>query len=233
MTRKTRKVLHGALGLAVLSMAFAPIRIAADTDEADRVRESVTVFNEIMGAPDKAIPNSVLSKAEGIAIFPGTLKGGFVVGAQHGRGIISARLESTREWSAPGFMTLTGGSIGAQIGAQAVDVVLVVMSRRGLTNLVSNEFKVGADAGVAAGPVGREATVGTDVTMRAEILSYSRARGLFAGINLNGSSIRGDDDANQRFYGKPLKTADIIFKPMTAPPAGVPDWQAMLGRYAK
>jgi len=91
----------------------------------------------------------------------------------------------------------------------------------------------GAHAGVAAGPVGREATVGTDVTMRAEILSYSRARGLFAGINLNGSSIRGDDDANQRFYGKPLKTADIIFKPMTAPPAGVPDWQAMLGRYAK
>jgi lipid-binding SYLF domain-containing protein len=219
--------------LAVITLIAVPVRIAAQTDEAQRIAESTTVFNEIMGAPDKAIPNSVLSKAEGIAIFPGTLKGGFVVGAQHGRGIISSRLENTREWSAPGFMTLTGGSIGAQIGAQAVDVVLVVMSRRGLTNLVSNEFKVGADAGVAAGPVGREATVGTDVTMRAEILSYSRARGLFAGINLNGSSIRGDDDANQRFYGKPLKTADIIFKPMTAPPAGVQDWQAMLGRYAK
>ncbi|HTL03624.1 MAG TPA: lipid-binding SYLF domain-containing protein, partial [Vicinamibacterales bacterium] len=180
-----------AIVLAVITLIAVPVRIAAQTppsDEAQRIAESATVFNEIMAAPDKAIPNSVLSKAEGIAIFPGTIKGGFVVGAQHGRGIISSRLENTREWSAPGFMTLTGGSIGAQIGAQAVDVVLVVMSRRGLTNLVSNEFKVGADAGVAAGPVGREATVGTDVTMRAEILSYSRARGLFAGINLNGSS---------------------------------------------
>ena len=107
------------------------IRIAAQTEEAQRVQESVTVFNEIMGAPDKAIPNSVLEKAEGIAVFPGTIKGGFIVGAQHGRGILSARVENSREWSAPGFMTLTGGSIGAQIGAQAVDVVLVVMNRRG------------------------------------------------------------------------------------------------------
>jgi lipid-binding SYLF domain-containing protein len=114
-----------------------------------------------------------------------------------------------------------------------VDVVLVVMSRRGLTNLVSNEFKLGADAGVAAGPVGREASAGTDVAMRAEILSYSRARGLFAGVNLNGSSIRGDDDANQRFYGTPVKTADIIFKGVTQTPAPVPAWQAMLNRYAK
>jgi lipid-binding SYLF domain-containing protein len=186
-----------------------------------------------MSAPDKAIPNSVLTKIEGIAIFPGTIKGGFVIGAQHGRGIISARTENTRTWSTPAFMTLTGGSIGAQIGAQAVDVVLVVLSRRGLQNLVSNEFKIGADAGVAAGPVGREASAGTDVQMRAEILSYSRARGLFAGINLNGSSIRGDDDANQRFYGKPLKTADVIFKGMTSGPAPVSEWQATLARYAK
>jgi lipid-binding SYLF domain-containing protein len=107
------------------------------------------------------------------------------------------------------------------------------MSRRGLQNLVSNEFKIGADAGVAAGPVGREASAGTDVQMRAEILSYSRARGLFAGINLNGSSIRGDDDANQRFYGKPLKTGDVIFKEMAAVPAPVPEWRTTLDRYAK
>jgi lipid-binding SYLF domain-containing protein len=161
------------------------------------------------------------------------MKGGFVVGAQHGRGVISGRTETTRAWTAPAFMTLTGGSIGAQIGAQAVDVVLVVLSRRGLQNLVSNEFKIGADAGVAAGPVGREASAGTDVQMRAEILSYSRARGLFAGINLNGSSIRGDDDANMRFYGKPLRTADIIFKGMTEGAAPVPDWLTTLARYAK
>ena len=222
-----------ALTLAAL-FAFALTTRAQEgptSNEASRIRESITVLNEVMSTSDTSIPASITKKAEGIAIFPGTLKAGFIFGGMRGRGILSARNEDG--WSVPTFMTLTGGSIGAQIGAQAVDVVLVVMSRRGLTNLVSNEFKVGADAGVAAGPVGREATVGTDVTMRAEILSYSRARGLFAGINLNGSSIRGDDDANQRFYGKPLKTADIIFKPMTAPPAGVPDWQAMLGRYAK
>jgi SH3 domain-containing YSC84-like protein 1 len=228
-----RNVLHAAVVLALFSMLAVPIRVAAQSDEVQRLQESVTVFSEIMGAPDKAIPNSVLAKAEGIAIFPGTIKGGFVIGAQHGRGVVSARVEDTRAWSAPAFMSLTGGSIGAQIGAQAVDVVLIIMSKRGLQNLVSNEFKIGADAGVAAGPVGREASAGTDVQMRAEILSYSRARGLFAGINLNGSAIRGDDDANQRFYGKPLKTADVIFKQMSGAPVPVPDWQAMLVKYAK
>jgi lipid-binding SYLF domain-containing protein len=229
----TRKALHGALALALVSLALAPIRIAADTEEADRVRESITVFNEIMGAPDKAIPNSVLEKIEGVAVFPGTLKGGFIVGAQHGRGILSSRLEGRRDWSAPGFMTVTGGSFGAQIGAQAVDLVLVVINRRGLQKLVSNEFKIGADAGVAAGPVGRDASVATDIQMHAEILSYSRSRGLFAGINLNGSSIRSDDDANQRFYGKPSKTAEIIAKPMMDVPPAAKEWQAMLAKYAK
>ena len=229
----SRKILHAALALALFSLLAIPIRIVAQSEETLRIQESVAVFNEIMSAPDKAIPNSVLTKAEGVAVFPGTLKGGFVIGAQHGRGILSARVENTRGWSAPGFMTLTGGSIGAQIGAQAVDVVLVVMSRRGLQNLVSNEFKIGADAGVSAGPVGREASAGTDAQMRAEILSYSRSRGLFAGINLNGSAIRGDDEANQRLYGKPLKTADIIFKGLSTAPSSVPEWQATLAKYAK
>ena len=227
-----KNVLHGALGLAVLSLLAVPILTAA-TEETDRVQESIAVFNEIMSAPDKAIPNRVLSKAEGIAVFPGTLKGGFVIGAQHGRGILSARLESDRAWSVPGFMSLTGGSIGAQIGAQAVDVVLVVVNRRGLQRLISNEFKIGVDAGVAAGPVGRDASAGTDIEMRAEILSYSRSRGLFAGVNLNGASIRSDDDANRRFYGKPQKTADIIFKPMMDMPQPALDWRATLAKYAK
>src|SRR4030095_6176479 len=113
----SRKGLRGALALAVLSLAIAPIRMIAQSDEAERIQESITVFNEIMGAPDKAIPNSVLEKAEGIAVFPGTIKGGFIVGGQHGRGILSARLESSRAWSAPAFMSVTGGSFGAQIGA--------------------------------------------------------------------------------------------------------------------
>ncbi len=192
------------------------------------------MFNEIMSAPDKSIPNSVLGKAEGVAVFPGTIKGGFVIGAQHGRGILSAR-QTAGGWSAPAFMTITGGSIGAQIGAQAVDIVLVIMNRRGLQNLMRNEFKLGADAGVAAGPVGREASASTDVQMRAEILSYSRARGLFAGVNVNGSSIRADEDANQRFYARRLSTADILFdsRAPQPPPAPVGEWDAMLDKYAK
>jgi len=226
-----RKFLHGVMAVAVLSAVMIPIRILADSDEAQRIQDSITVFNEIMGAPDKAIPNAVLSKSEGIAVFPGTIKGGFVIGAQHGRGILSAH--DTTGWSAPAFMSINGGSIGAQIGAQAVDVVLVIMSKKGLQNLVSNEFKIGADAGVAAGPVGRDASVGTDVTMRAEILSYSRSRGLFAGVNLNGASISSDDDADKRFYGKQLKAADIIFQGLAGPslPAPTKDWQTMLARY--
>jgi lipid-binding SYLF domain-containing protein len=228
-----RKVLHGAIALAVLSLASAPIRMAAQTQEAERVQESITVFDEIMAAPDKAIPNAVLEKVEGVAVFPGTIKGGFIVGGQHGRGILSARIEGSREWSPPGFMTVTGGSFGAQIGAQAVDLVLVIINRRGLQKLVSNEFKIGVDAGVAGGPIGRDASASTDIQMRAEILSYSRSRGLFAGINLNGSSIRSDDDANQRFYGKPLKTTDIIFKPMTDTPPPAKAWVTTLAKYAK
>jgi SH3 domain-containing YSC84-like protein 1 len=228
-----RKVLHQALALAVFSLAIAPIRTAADGEEAERVRESITVVNEIMAAPDKAIPNAVLEKTEGIAVFPGTIKGGFIVGGQHGRGIISARVEGSRAWSAPAFMSVTGGSIGAQIGASAVDVVLVVVNRRGVQKLVSNEFKVGVDAGVAAGPVGRDAAAATDIQMHAEILSYSRSRGLFAGVTLNGASIRADEDANQRFYGKALKTPDIIFKPIMNAPATVSEWQATLAKYAK
>ena len=230
----TKRVFGGSVVLAVsFALLMAPSRMAAQSEETARVQEAIVVFNEIMGAPDKAIPNAVLSKAEGIAIFPGTLKGGFVIGAQHGRGILSARIEGERAWSAPGFMSLTGGSLGAQIGAQAVDVILVVVNRRGLQKLVSNQFKIGVDAGVAAGPVGRDASVATDIQMRAEILSYSRSRGLFAGVNLNGSSIRDDGDANRRFYGNPLKTSGIIFKRLPDVPSPARDWQATLGRYAK
>jgi lipid-binding SYLF domain-containing protein len=227
-----RKIVPLVLVVA-LSLFAVPVWTAEESDEAERVQESVTVLKEIMSSKDKAIPNAILEKTEGVAVFPGTIKGGFVVGAQHGRGILSARIEGSRGFSAPAFMTLQGGSFGAQIGAQAVDVVLVIMNRRGLQKLIENEFKVGVDAGVAAGPVGRDASAATDIQMRAEILSYSRSRGLFAGINLNGASIRDDKDANQRFYGKPLRTSEIIFKPMADVPAPVKEWQATLAQYAK
>src|SRR6185436_3332739 len=148
-------------------------------DEIKRLREASTVLDEIMGAPDKAIPANVLERAQGIAVFPGLLKGGLGVGAQRGHGILSVRDKKSGGWSDPAFLTITGGSFGAQIGLQEIDLVLVINNQRGLEQLVKNQFKVGADAGVAAGPVGRDASASTDIQMRAQILSYSRSRGLF------------------------------------------------------
>lgn len=231
---RIRSMMTGAVlrcALCVLSILGAASGATAQSDEADRVCAAATVFDEIMGAPDKAIPGSVLGKAEGIAVLPGTIKGGFIVGAHHGRGILSVRDSKSGTWSAPAFLSLTGGSIGAQIGAQAVDVVLIIRSRMGLENLVRSEFKIGADAAVAAGPLGREAEASTDIQLRAQILSYSRARGLFAGVSLTGSSIREDADANNNFYGKPYRTRDIVFERTSDAPEPVAQWLATLAKY--
>ena len=217
---------------AALCTALSVIAAARqESAEAKRVRDAATAFGEIMGAEDNAIPSAILEKAEGIAIFPGTLRAGFIVGGMRGRGIISARNDG--RWSAPAFLTLTGGSLGLQIGGQAADLILVIRDRRGLENLVSNQFKLGADAGVAAGPVGREAQAATDVQLRAQILSYSRARGLFAGVTVNGSTVRQDNDANERFYGRRLGTKEIVFGPAPGEPQPVPTWVDALNRYAK
>ncbi len=215
--------------LALLLVAWGVA--AQSTDESEKIKDSSTVFDEIMGAPDKGIPKAILDKAEGIAVFPGTLKGGLVIGAHRGKGILSARDRDKGTWSSPAFMTLTGGSIGAQIGGQSIDLVLIIMNRRGLDNLVSNKFKVGADASVAAGPVGRDAEASTDIQLRAEILSYSRTRGLFAGVTLKGSAIREDTDANNRFYGRPYHTRDIIFANLGGSPEPVASWQQTLKKY--
>jgi lipid-binding SYLF domain-containing protein len=205
--------------------------VGAASDESDRVRDAGVVLEEIMGAADKGVPGAVLDKAEAIAVFPGTLKGGLLIGAHRGRGIISVRDRSSGTWSAPAFLTLTGGSIGAQIGGQSIDLMLIVMNRRGLENLVRNEFKIGADASVAAGPVGRDAEASTDIQMRAEILSYSRTRGLFAGVTLKGSAIREDRDANEVLYGKPYRTREIVFDRLGGAPEPVGAWRALLKKY--
>ena len=227
----TRVPLIAATLAAVAVMGLSPALSARqDSEEARRVREAATIFGEIMGAEDKAIPEAILGKAEGIAIFPSTLRAGFVVGGTRGRGIISARNEG--RWSAPAFLTLTGGSFGLQIGGQAADIILVINDRRGLENLVSNQFKLGADAAVAAGPVGRDAQAATDLQLRAQILSYSRARGLFAGVTINGSTVRQDRDANQRFYGKRLETKDIVFGSTPGDPEPVTLWLQTLDRYS-
>jgi lipid-binding SYLF domain-containing protein len=185
----------------VLALTAAARPARAQSDQADRVRNAGTALSEIMAASDKAIPSSILEKAEAIAVFPGTIKGAFIVGAQRGHGIMSVRNANAGGWSLPAFLTITGGSFGLQIGGQAVDIVLVVMNRRGVENLVQNQFEIGGEASATAGPVGRDAAASTDVQLRAQILAYSRSRGLFAGVSLKGAAIRQDEDSNQYFYG--------------------------------
>ena len=223
-----KKVPFVVLGL-LLSASLA----AAQSDEKKLITEATTVMSEMMATGDKGIPKTILEDAVGVAVFPGLIKGGFVVGAQHGRGILSVRDQKTGQWSAPAFLTINCGSFGAQIGAQAIDLILVVKDRRGLQQLVQNQFKIGADAGVAACPIGRDASAATDIQMRAKILSYSRSRGLFAGITLNGSTIHQDRDANERFYGSPLRTGEVVFEHKGGTPDPVSDWIASLNKYSR
>jgi len=217
----------------VLALLTATASSLAQSDEARRISDAVIVLSEIMEAGDQSVPRAILEKAQGVAVFPSLIKGGFIVGGQRGRGILSVRDPKTGQWSSPAFLTITGGSFGAQIGAQAVDLILVVQNRRGLEQLVRNQFKVGADASVAAGPVGRDASASTDIQLRAQILSYSRTRGLFAGITLNGSTIRQDRDANDRFYGMGYRTGQIVFDGRGGAPDPVGEWKAALDKYSR
>jgi lipid-binding SYLF domain-containing protein len=216
---------------AAISVAVPPARADDEGGEAERVARATTVFNEIMNVPESAIPRSVLARAEAVAVFPSVKKGGFVVGGQWGRGIMSVR-GAQGSWSAPAFLTLTGGSFGLQIGGQEIDLVLVVMDRQGLERLVRNQFKIGVDASAAAGPVGRDAQASTDIQMRAKILSYSRARGLFAGVTINGGTIKQDRDANERFYRRAYRTKEIVFERLGGAPPPVPAWRDALVQHA-
>jgi len=179
-------------------------RIAEATKEAAKAAQ---VFTEIMNVPDRAIPQKLLDNARAIAVFPGVIKAGFIVGGRAGEGVISRRVKGG--WSAPAFFTIGGGSFGLQIGGQAVDLVMLIMNKNGMDNLLSSQFKLGADASAAAGPVGRHASADTDWKMRAQVLTYSRARGLFAGLELHGAVIKQDKDSTREFYGRmvPFKTS--------------------------
>ena len=225
-----------ALPLLAIVVAAATLTINAQNaeNEIKRLTNAAIVLDEIMGAADKAVPRSVMEKAEGIAVFPSLIKAGIGIGGQRGHGVLSVR-NKNGGWSNPAFLTITGGSIGAQFGVQAIDLVLVINNQRGLEQLVKNQFKVGADAGVAAGPVGREASASTDIQLRAQILSYSRSRGLFAGVTLNGSTINQDRDANERFYTVGYRTGQIVFDGMgtAVDAAAVDSWKATLTKYAK
>jgi lipid-binding SYLF domain-containing protein len=232
MTHLRREIVFVVYVLCALSSAGA----AAQSAVAERVRNATIVLDEIMAAPDQAIPQAVLDKAEAIAVFPSTIKGGFVLAAQRGKGIISVRDRDSNTWSLPAFLTMTGGGIGAQIGAQAIDVVLVVMNRRGLENLLQNQFKVGASGEVTGGPVGRSAEASTDIQMRAQILSYSRSRGLFAGVSLNGAAIREDRDANEDYYGQPYRSRSVVLDKRATMPTSheeIDGWWSSLAKYVK
>jgi SH3 domain-containing YSC84-like protein 1 len=185
----------------------------ADKKEVDRLENCGTVLKEIMDIPDD-IPQDLIDKAECIIVYPSVLKAAFIVGGSYGRGAMTCRTGEhfTGPWSAPTMMALEGASVGLQLGGQATDFVLLVMNVRGARAILSSKVKLGADASAAAGPKGRNAEASTDVTLRAEVLSYSRARGLFAGISLAGSTVRPDNGANESLYGKKVVAEDIVFK---------------------
>ena len=206
------------LVLVLLAILSGAARAAESREKVvDRVDEAATVLDEIMAAPDKGIPQEVLGSAECIAVVPSLFKGGFVVGAAYGKGAVTCRTQ--KGWSAPAFFRVEGGSFGLQIGGQAVDLIMLVMNDNGMRNLLSSKFKIGADASAAAGPVGRHAEAATDWKMRAELLTYSRARGLFAGITLNGEVVKQDRDDTRDFYGRMVSFRSVLTG-LVAPPAG-------------
>jgi lipid-binding SYLF domain-containing protein len=217
--------------LMTLGLIALPLSAAEEKKETDRLENCGTVMKEIMDIPDD-IPQDLIDKAECVIVYPSVLKAAFVVGGSYGRGAMTCRTGEhfTGPWSAPSMMALEGGSIGFQIGGQATDFVLLVMNPRGARAILKSKVKLGADASVAAGPKGRTANVSTDATLRAEVLSYSRARGLFAGISLEGSTVRPDDDANERVYRQNVSAEAIIFKGAVAVPPAAQKLVAFLNR---
>src|SRR5215510_11085516 len=192
--------------------------------------KAAKVFTEIMGTPDKGIPKDLLDKAECVAVFPSVIKAGFIVGAKAGRGVASCRTSSG--WSAPAFLEIKGGSIGLQVGGSATDLVLLFMNTDGLKKLVNNKVELGADASVAAGPVGREAAASTDASMNAEILSYSRSKGLFAGISLKGSVISAEKSDMEGTYGKGVTVLQVLEAGNSRAPAEVQVFAQKLGEFS-
>jgi lipid-binding SYLF domain-containing protein len=205
-----------------------PVALSAQrpTDEVERIEDSIEVLRELTAQPDDGIPQYLLQRAEAIVVIPEMIRGGFVIGGKHGRGIVSVRDHAREVWSPPAFVAMTGGSVGWQIGAQSVDLVLLVMNRRGVDQLLSDRFTVGGELSVVAGPVGRTANAATDVGLESQILAYSRARGLFAGATLEGVALRADDEANEDFYGRRMTLRQIALDgaPNSRPPIIMTRW---------
>ena len=211
--------------LTTTVLLFASSLFAAGKNDKDakdttrRLDEAAAVFSEIMATPDKGIPRDLLADAHCVVIVPGLKKGAFIVGAKYGKGFVSCREPGGGGWSAPGAVRIEGGSFGLQIGGSESDVILLVMNKRGADKLLSSQFTLGGEGEVAAGPVGRDATAQTDAKFRAEILSWSRSRGVFAGLSLQGATLRQDMDDNAELYGKRLENREIVTGKTPPPPA--------------
>jgi SH3 domain-containing YSC84-like protein 1 len=219
-----RHITIGALAAASL--------LAKGSEPVTRLTEAASVLQEIMDTPDKGIPEDLLSKAHCIVIVPGLKKAAFIVGGKYGKGYLSCRNKSGAGWSAPGTVRIEGGSVGFQIGGSETDAILLVMNARGADKLLASEFTLGGEGMVAAGPVGRTATAQTDALMKAEILSWSRSRGLFAGVSLTGATLRDDLDDNATLYGKKLDNRTIVTTGIRPPKAAARLLQ-LLNRYSK
>ena len=219
-------------GLVCLLVCLTVVASVAEDNSkaADRVQSAADVLNAIQSAPDQGIPEEVLGSAECVAVVPSMLKGGFIFGARYGKGVASCR--TAKGWSAPSFFGIKGGSFGLQIGGQAVDLVMLVMNQNGMHNMLNSKFKLGADASVAAGPVGRHAAADTDWKMRAQVLSYSRARGAFAGLELNGAVIDQDKDSTRDFYGHMVSTKASLQGEVESPKTAYP-FLDTLAKWAK
>ena len=219
------KLKHLAVMLAGSGLVFGA------SDAPSRLDASAEVLTEIMATPDKGIPQDLLDKSACVIIVPGLKKGAFIIGGKYGKGFISCRKEPGPGWSAPAAVRVEGGSFGLQIGGSETDVVMLLMNRGGVKKLLSSKFTLGADAQAAAGPVGRESSADTDAKLHAEILTYSRSRGLFAGISLQGATLRPDDDWNHELYGKGVPNEDIVLG-TTNPPASASKLLGALNKFS-
>jgi lipid-binding SYLF domain-containing protein len=232
MMRKSLKLLIGGVLLACLPVVAAQADSSARADNLKIVNQAVRVLDQIERSPDRAIPQDLLRHAKAVAVVPSVVKAGFVFGGRHGEGLISVR-RSDGTWSYPVFVDMTGGSVGFQIGVSSTDVVLVFRSHRGVDEIVHGKFTLGADAHVAAGPVGRNANASTDAKLHAEIYSYSRSRGLFAGVALDGTAITIDYDANASIYGADMTPRRIFEGGIRNVPAPIKTFRDRLGRYSQ
>ena len=215
----------------VLGAALLPLHLSAASDVEKRLLIAAQAFKEVMGIPEKAIPQDLLNKAQCVIIVPDLKKAAFVVGGKYGKGFVSCRKKDGVGWSAPGAIRIEGGSVGFQIGGSEMDVFMLVMNERGMERLLSTQFTLGGDATVAAGPVGRSTQAETDARMTAEILTWSRARGLFAGIALNGATLREDEDWDIDMYGRAIKNREIVTG-MVSAPKGAAALMTELDRYS-